>query len=598
MKKIIISVIAILAALGALAFNSNNKVNNFFTQNNGTIYNQNGLSFVTKTMNKGLFSSSFETQFGVAGTMLNLTHSSSFNPFSASVKSIVTLPNSFMANESKESLQGSSLDYIIPDLNQLLSKYLIIHAKSELHSFFTINGGKLYNKSGLLWKLESQNVGDFNATYETSLNTNLLGENIIDGIKMRHVVTLNEVNATLFNIGSMMTTFTMPEMYDLPELSNKEYSFNSTITFGGFDSNINIPGGTFTDDYYDYHDYHDYKKTIEYKDINISFITSFDTNMLDFDLNVPLVVGSDINRDNESIPVFELNNLTFKQKSTLSPEVGFWVGGGIASIGKIIAYDRYSDNNSIEFSLENFSLESNTKLDNTSDTVSVDFKTLIKGLMFKNNSEMVIVKNFDFDFAFESLDAKSIKKFYEVFENIQYPYDDYTTMLQFASLAGEVPKILEKKPRILLNNLSAEYGNETHSAKGFIEYNGTSKIQDVFSYEAIKDIYGKFDVKIGENVFKNILKDSALSSARWSIYDEDVDYVGIDPEFNDNYELVEEKKDTPYQQKLKKLTDDIYNEKIKYFEELGIKAVNGYINFIYEIKNGMPLVNGNHVNMF
>jgi hypothetical protein len=171
-----------------------------------------------------------------------------------------------------------------------------------------------------------------------------------------------------------------------------------------------------------------------------------------------------------------------------------------------IATDIYEEEVEIvhaNFTLINLDIASNIK-EGADSTLYSDNKISVKNFVLNNEQEFVL-DDAVFDISLQNIDLESIKKVVNSLENIDFS-DKIQLALLGASFMGYLPNTLAKHPKIVLNELGAKYANQTHKANGFIQYIGDGDLQSI--YQNIKnDITAKLNIDIGWESFNKIYKD-------------------------------------------------------------------------------------------
>ncbi|MDR0580423.1 MAG: YdgA family protein [Campylobacteraceae bacterium] len=338
--------------------------------------------------------------------------------------------------------------------------------------------------------------------------------------------------------------------------SLNDISFSSDIRLSGIDTKIDIKEGS-----------KELEKDGEllafsWKDIDGNYLLSFKRDTIEFNANIPYI-SSTLNgsKDNNSLIV---ENQIYKNYAS-KRKTGIWLGNSLIKIGKIsfasisakniydydeyeyddydeyysdsddysnesdeyyseplkendenktteadndeevIAADIYNGEEEVEivhtnFTLLNIDITSSIK-EGSDSTLYSDNKISVKNFALNNEQELVI-DNAVLDISLQNIDLESVKKMVDSLENVDFE-DKIQLALFGASLVGYLPNTLAKHPKIILNELSAKYANQTHKANGFIQYIGDGNLQSI--YQNIKnDIIAKLNMDIGLKSFNKI----------------------------------------------------------------------------------------------
>jgi uncharacterized protein YdgA (DUF945 family) len=389
----------------------------------------------------------------------------------------------------------------------------------------------------------------------------------------------------IFKLGSITSEGKIDKIPDMPKFLEKEVKFVSSIGFSGIDTNFFAKENSLSLE--DDETWRDKEPVlISWKDINLNIYVSFDRDVLNFDADIPYFAVSS-NKTYEKFSIV-IEDQKYSSRSS-DKKVGFWLGDSSAEIGKIKIISKSSiDDNYYRFgddedddesyddddstvedvesvvTLSGLGIYSDIK-DEANSTLAVNTKITLGTLGVESNSadeKNKTIENIVLDLSLQNLDLESMKKIYESMSDLN-PTDEKAMIFVLLAWAGYVPDILSKKPKIVLEELSAKYEGQTNKIKGFIQYIGKGDIKTLYNTWQ-KDLAAKLDFDISEKIGKEIIKDKLPS---WE-YDTDEELQ----------EAVEEK--------LKSL-EKSYN----------IKIQNGAMKGSFEYKDGKQTLNGKEMDV-
>jgi uncharacterized protein YdgA (DUF945 family) len=447
------------------------------------------------------------------------------------------------------------------------SAYTVFHSKSKVDAFFHLNEGNLYNRSGITWKLTGSEVGTFGGKYTTELS--VYGYHVAT---VEHEAVFGVRGLNIFNLGTITSTATIEEIAEFAQVSGKKFVINSDIGFSGLQTNF------FTKENSKSLDEEKIPVTLSWKDIKVSTYVSFERDVLDYEADIPYFSAS----SNGTYDTFSVVIENQKYSSSMSDKkVGFWLGDSSFKIGKIqfitkeaqIEYSGDEDEEDTEelkvsgfydsvVTLSGLDVYSDVK-DEAASTLASNTKVKLDTLSIEGNvagEENKTIENIVLNLNLENLDLESLKKIYNSLSNID-PLDKQAMMFVAFEWATYVPDILGKQPKIVLKELSGKYKGKTSKISGLVQYIGKGNVATLATAWQ-KDITGKLDFEISDEIVKKILKDQLPS---W------------------NYNTDEE---------LEKAVEG----KLKGLEEsLGIKVQDGTIKGSFEYKDAKPTLNGKDI---
>ncbi|MFV0482200.1 MAG: DUF945 family protein [Campylobacteraceae bacterium] len=430
--------------------------------------------------------------------------------------------------------------------------YTINSASKKVDAFFTGDGGTLYDRSGLTWKLVEAKKGFFKSEYTTSV----LIYNQFE-VSVVHKASFGLQGFSLSRVGKMISTITLPEMEELDSLSSKNLTINSDITTSGFDTVLSSNDGSYDLD----------KRTkASWKGVNGNYFFTFGKDEIDAYLDIPYF---EIDEKDRTKIVIE--NQKYTSKSSYK-EIAFWLGDSTAKIDKITVTDlREAGNGASLSNLDMFSILKKGE----NDTIFSENRFSIKQVTFKDAYDAVDIKadNLVFNMDLENLDTESFKNIYDSTAGLDMN-DQNQLLFTVMSWGSYVPKILGKKPKITFKDISGEYNGEKHSLNGFIEYVGNGKIAGFRDNSLMRDILSNIDITTSEKFVKTLLKNDVEKNLRWKyMYNDQISKE----ELNSEVEFAVQNTIDAFK--------NLYN----------IQIENGVIKVKFNLKDGVATVNDREI---
>ncbi|MDR2636131.1 MAG: YdgA family protein [Campylobacteraceae bacterium] len=497
--------------------------------------------------------------------------------------------------------------------------FSVVYSKSKVNLFFTANDGVLYkdNMRGITWKVSSPANETLNGEYTTEV---LFYDTKI--AVLEHKVKFGFQSLNLFKIGSIETEIKTTEadssesefggIYDFrnviaPDELRKAFNFlsstnlSSDIRFSGIDIKIDLKEGSkkieSKDEIFD----------LTWKDVKGNYLVSFEKDTIDLDFEIPYF-ASNMNSAEGGNASFVIENQRYAGHVS-KRKVGIWLGVFLTKIDKIsvesafkketynydnyydYGYDDYSDDldDSDEYYDEPSEDYTASKDEEEVEIVNTNF--VLSGLEIASNTKegdnstitsnsIISAKNFAlggednltlddivFNVDFQNIDLQSMKKILDSFENIDLQSATEVELLLFGtSFLSYIPDILAKHPKIVINELSAKYANQTHKIDGFAQYIGSGDLQKVYA-NIDNDIVMKINFDLGENLFREFFRQKAYKNS-----------YGYDTEDKEAFE--------------KNVANEITLNIGALEERFGVKPKDGAYKGIFEFKNGDFLMNG------
>ncbi|MDR1613966.1 MAG: YdgA family protein [Campylobacteraceae bacterium] len=430
----------------------------------------------------------------------------------------------------------------------------VYYVNKKIDAFFHDNDGVLYSSAGLKWNLTNAETTFFGGKYQTKIS--VYGETVLT---LEHEALFG-TRFNAFSIGFIDTKGKVISTKKLPDLSGKEFGLKSKITLSGIKTNIFIK----SDSASNYNEYSDEYENLTWKDINADFFISFQKDSLNFDAYIPFIKIDDSNGN-----FFIAEEQKYKNRS--NKKFGLWISDSDISIEKIDA-----NSETVQFLLSKLNFETKVRPDKDSTLRNINKISFaeLKYINFYDESDLSL-SDVVFNVNLENIDAESMQKMSETISNID-PTNEEQAALAYLSFFGHISNIFAKHPKIVVEELSGKYSNQSGKISGFVQYVGNSDFSNF-------DFVMKADFEIARGMVEQIFRDKYKNYYDYDLEgdldtDDEVDFKDRS-DINEEYEKFD-------------IENKVYSE-MEYFENnLGIKDRNGVYQGTFEYKDGGFLLNG------
>ncbi|MDR1976290.1 MAG: YdgA family protein [Campylobacteraceae bacterium] len=423
--------------------------------------------------------------------------------------------------------------------------FSIFYTNKKIDEFFHHNGGDLYERAGFRWSLASAKTGLFSGKYETEVFFN--EEKILI---FEHDVAFG-ARFNPLKVGSIQTKGKLIKSDEIPDITDKEFNLKSSITLGGIDTDVSIKSDSIgRQDIYS----GEYEN-LTWRDAKGRFFISFGRDELDIKANIPFV------KFDGAWDEFVIVEDQKYESHSSKKETGVWIGDSIIDIGRV----EFSGE-PISFSLSKLKARMDIFADKGYTLKNVN-KISFDDFKYSNidSAQKLWLSDIVFNINLENLDTNSMRKIYEAISSIDLTNEAQANLV-LLSLFAYTSDILAKQPKIVLEELSGKYSNQSCKISGFVQYTGDGDLQKVYT-SLDKDIVAEVDFEVAQKALKEYF--------RADIYKY---YYGYDPE--DEIQFRED------------VESEVALNVQEFEDEFDIKADKGIYKGTLEFKDGGYLLDG------